>query len=302
MLELIELPRVVEGASLLAELASDAGSEVAETTQEFWSISGVFTLGMLVLLQAVLGFDNLLYISIESKRVPLERQSMVRRWGIGLAIAFRICLLFVLVNLIKLLEDPLPGFPLPENDFISMSLSGHSLIVLLGGAFILWTAVKEIYHMLASDDLANAPGKTGGTSVKKAVALIVIMNLVFSFDSILSAMALTENFWIMAVAIVFSGLLMMWAADFVAEFLRKNRMYEVLGLFILFIVGVMLVSEGGHLAELQLGGHHVTPMAKSTFYFVLAVLITVDVVQSKYQKKLLAQRERLQADSAPNDK
>lgn len=150
--------------------------------------------------------------------------------------------------------------------------------------------------MLASDDLANSPGKTRGTSVKKAVLLIVIMNLVFSFDSILSAMALTENFWIMAVAIIISGLLMMWAADFVAEFLRKNRMYEVLGLFILFIVGVMLVSEGGHLAELQLGGHHVTPMAKSTFYFVLAVLILVDVVQSQYQKKLLAQRERHGAD------
>ena len=91
MLELIELPRVVEGASLLAELASDAGSEAAATTQEFWSISGVFTLGMLVLLQAVLGFDNLLYISIESKRVPLDKQSMVRRWGIGLAIAFSHC-------------------------------------------------------------------------------------------------------------------------------------------------------------------------------------------------------------------
>lgn len=295
MLELIDLTGVIEGTGLLAELASDTGADAEGETQAFWSFSGIFTLGMLVLLQAVLGFDNLLYISIESKRVPADKQSIVRRWGIGLAIAFRIALLFVLVNLVKLLEEPLPGFPLPENDFILMSLSGHSLIVLFGGAFILWTAVKEIYHMLAIDDLANSPGKTGGTSVKKAVVLIVIMNLVFSFDSILSAMALTKNFWIMAVAIIFSGLLMMWAADFVAEFLKKNRMYEVLGLFILFIVGVMLVSEGGHMAKLQLFGQHVTPMAKSTFYFVLAVLILVDVVQSKYQKKLLAQRELNQA-------
>jgi predicted tellurium resistance membrane protein TerC len=119
------------------------------------------------------------------------------------------------------------------------------------------------------------------------------MNLVFSFDSILSAMALTESFAIMAVAIVISGLLMMWLADHVAEFLQRNRMYEVLGLFILFIVGVMLVSEGGHLAGLAFFGHHVTPMAKSTFYFVLAVLIVVDVVQSRYQKKLLAQQAQL---------
>lgn len=292
MLELFDLPGIFEGTSLLAEVASEgaeAGSETTAQTEAFWSVSGIFTLGMLVLLQAVLGFDNLLYISIESKRVPKERQSMVRRWGIGLAIAFRICLLFVVVNLIQRLQTPF--FETGENDLISMSMTGHSLIVLCGGAFILWTAVKEIYHMLASDDLAGSPEKAAGTSVKKAVTLIVIMNLVFSFDSILSAMALTGNFTIMAVAIVISGLLMMWAADFVAEFLRKNRMYEVLGLFILFIVGVMLVSEGGHLAELKIGGHHITAMAKSTFYFVLAVLILVDVVQSRYQKKLLAQRE-----------
>lgn len=296
MLELIDLPAALQGTSLLAELASDAGAEAPVAAQKFWSISGIFTLGMLVLLQAVLGFDNLLYISIESKRVPPEKQSMVRRWGIGLAIAFRIVLLFVVVNLIKRLQTPF--FETADDGLVVMSLTGHSLIVLCGGAFILWTAVKEIYHMLASDDLSDSPGKSAATSVKKAVTLIVIMNLVFSFDSILSAMALTSNFWIMAVAIIVSGLLMMWAADFVAEFLRKNRMYEVLGLFILFIVGVMLVSEGGHLAGLQFGGHHVTPMAKSTFYFVLAVLILVDVVQSQYQKKLLAQRERIEVDSA----
>ncbi len=121
------------------------------------------------------------------------------------------------------------------------------------------------------------------------------MNLVFSFDSILSAMALTKNFMIMATAIVISGLMMMWLADHVAEFLKKNRMYEVLGLFVLFIVGVMLVSEGGHLANLQLFGHHVTPMAKSTFYFVLVVLLLVDIVQARFQKNLLAQQKRLEA-------
>jgi predicted tellurium resistance membrane protein TerC len=298
MFELLDVSAFSAATGLLAELSAEgtdaATGAVAE--QSLFSISGIFTLGMLVLLQAVLGFDNLLYISIESKRVPEDRQSMVRRWGIGLAIAFRIGLLFVVVNLVEALKDPFEFFTF-DNSIVTMALSGHSLIVLCGGGFILWTAVKEIHHLLASDDLAVAPGKTAGTSVRKAVTLIVLMNLVFSFDSILSAMALTSNFYIMAIAIVFSGLLMMWAADFVAEFLKKNRMYEVLGLFILFIVGVMLVSEGGHLAELQLFGHHVTPMAKSTFYFVLAVLIVVDVTQSRYQKKLLAQRARLNADS-----
>jgi predicted tellurium resistance membrane protein TerC len=275
-----------------AAAATDATAASEEVVESLFSIQGVFTLGMLVLLQAVLGFDNLLYISIESKRVPEDKQSMVRKLGIGLAIAFRIGLLFVIVNLVDKLQESFVDF---DTSFLSAAVTGHSLIVLGGGAFILWTAIKEIYHLLAIHDVENTPGSHSGSSVGRAIGLIVIMNLVFSFDSILSAMALTKNFWIMAVAIVISGMLMMWLADHVAEFLKKNRMYEVLGLFILFIVGVMLVSEGGHLAALQLFGHHVTPMAKTTFYFVLAVLIVVDVVQSRFQKNLLAQQAKLEA-------
>lgn len=247
---------------------------------------------MLVLLQAVLGFDNLLYISIESKRVDEEMQSMVRKVGIGLAIVFRIGLLFAVVNLLEKFTEPF--FKL-NTEFISAAVSGESLIVLFGGAFILWTALKEIYHLLAIHEVGDTPDKSTGSSVGKAVAMIVIMNMVFSFDSILSAKALTDNLAIMATAVLISGVLMMWLADHVAEFLKKNRMYEVLGLFILFIVGVMLVSEGGHTAQLQLFGQHVTPMEKSTFYFVLAVLIVVDVVQSRFQKKLLAQQSSLGA-------
>ncbi|MFU7560611.1 TerC family protein [Stieleria sp. JC731] len=245
---------------------------------------------MLVLLQAVLGFDNLLYISIESKRVPEEDQSKVRKWGIGLAIVFRIVLLFVVVKLIALLQEPFFGF---DSRALSLSVSGHSLIVIGGGAFILWTAIKEIYHLLAIEEIDHdSDGGAKKSTLGKAIALIVLMNLVFSFDSILSAMALTKSLAIMATAIVISGLLMIWLADHVAEFLKRNRMYEVLGLFILFIVGVMLVSEGGHLASIQLFGYHVHPMAKSTFYFVLVVLIVVDVVQGRFQRKLLAQKQR----------
>jgi predicted tellurium resistance membrane protein TerC len=274
--------------SLLGEAALHGETAEATTpsSESLLSVGGVFTLGMLVLLQVVLGFDNLLYISIESKRVPEESQSKVRKLGIGLAIVFRIALLFVVVQLIALLQD---SFLHIDTSFIKANISGHSLIVLFGGAFILYTAIKEIYHLLSVHAIDHE-GQGAASTVTKAVTMIVIMNLVFSFDSILSAMALTKNLVIMATAIIFSGVMMIWLADHVAEFLKKNRMYEVLGLFILFIVGVMLVSEGGHLADLQLFGHHVVPMAKSTFYFVLAVLIIVDLVQSRFQKNLLAQQ------------
>ena len=297
MFDFLDLLTTSIGSLPLAEVASSAvEATVSENQAEsmeperLLSLHGLFTLAMLVLLQAVLGFDNLLYISIESKRVPEDRQSFVRKAGIGLAVAFRIVLLFVLVHLVERLQQAFFTF---ESEPLAMAVSGHSFIVLAGGAFILWTAVKEIYHLLVVHDVESESQAKQSNGIGKAITMIVVMNLVFSFDSILSAMALTESFSIMATAIVISGLLMMWLADHVASFLQKNRMYEVLGLFILFIVGVMLVSEGGHLAEVQLFGAHVTPMSKSTFYFVLAVLIIVDVVQSRYQKKLLAEQTRV---------
>jgi len=130
------------------------------------------------------------------------------------------------------------------------------------------------------------------SSVGKVITMIVLMNLVFSFDSILSAIALTHVIWVMATAIIISGVLMIWLADHVSNFLAKNRMYEVLGLFILFIVGIMLVTEGGHLAHLKLFDNEIVPMSKTTFYFVIAILVVTDIVQSKYQKKLLAEKRQ----------
>lgn len=258
---------------------------------ELFSLDNFFTLMMLILLQAVLGFDNLLYISLESKRVAPHRQAYVRRVGIGLAILLRIVLLFVITSAIQYFQDPFTHFN--WTGVIEGSLTIHSLIVLIGGVFIMYTATKEIAHMLSLDDLEQDT-EAGGKSVPMAIFWIVAMNLVFSFDSILSAIALTEVFWVMATAIIISGLLMIALADRVSDFLQKNRMYEVLGLFILFIVGILLLSEGGHLSHLKLFGYAVEPMAKSTFYFVLGVMVLVDLVQSRYQRKLNRERQLFQ--------
>ena len=260
--------------------------------EALFTIDNLMTLVMLTLLQAVLGFDNLLYISIESKRVVPHKQAFVRRLGIGIALVLRIVLLFAIMSAIQYFQEPFLSLDLPG--FVEGTLNVHSLIVLLGGVFIIYTAMKEILHMLAVDKLEEE-GAGNGRSVAGAIAWIVAMNLVFSFDSILSALALTNVFIVMATAIVISAALMVWLADYVAEFLEKNRMYEVLGLFILFIVGIMLLSEGGHLAHLALFGYAIEPMAKSTFYFVIGVLVIIDLVQSRYQKKLMKRRERASA-------
>jgi len=250
-------------------------------------IENIFTLLMLIVLQAVLGFDNLLYISIESKRAPLEKQKMVRTWGIGLAIVLRLVLLFVLINLFKYFEDPF--LHINWTGVVEGTFNVHSVIVLFGGGFILYTAIKEIWHMVYLEEHNEEDGQ--GKTVGQVIFMIVAMNIVFSFDSILSAMALTEVFWVMATAIIISGIMMIWLAGKVSDFLKKNRMYEVLGLFILFLVGVMILSEGGHDAHLTFFGYKVEAMSKSTFYFVIFVLAVVDIIQGRYQKKLIKSKE-----------
>ena len=261
----------------------------------------IFTLLMLIMLQAVLGFDNLLYISLESKKAPENDRKRVRKIGILIAIGLRIALLFLLVSIIDFFQEPFSFLTGHIEDVLDFAFNGHSLIVLAGGGFIIYTAIKEIWHMISVKDLSVDVEDTskGIKSSNAVIVSIVIMNLVFSFDSILAAIGLTSEiessttaFIVMAIAIVGSGLLMLFMADRVSEFLAKNRMYEVLGLFILFIVGIMLVTEGGHLAHIKIFGNEIVPMSKTTFYFVIIVLVIVDIVQSKYQKNLLRRNSK----------
>ncbi|RIJ15114.1 tellurium resistance protein TerC [Henriciella mobilis] len=267
---------------------------------DLFTVGGFFTLLMLLMLQAVLGFDNLLYIAIESKRVG-EKAAIVRRWGIGLAMLFRIVLLIIIVSLFGALAEPLFTVAIPR--VLDGEFTLQSIVTLAGGGFIIYTAVKEITHLLTVDDLGHHGGGEK-KSVMQAITMIVAMNLVFSFDSILSAMAIanvketvdgvTETRYqvtIMTVAIVSSGVVMMLMADYVAEFLKRNRMYEVLGLFILFLVGVLLVTEGAHLAHMHIFTFPIDAMSKSSFYLVVGVLVITDIISTKFQKRLWAQRE-----------
>jgi len=267
---------------------------------ELLTLEALFTLFMLILLQAVLGFDNLLYIAIESNKVgdPKDAQK-VRKYGIAIAVILRIVLLFLIVNLFSLLAEPLFGIHL--GNFIVGEFTMQALITLVGGGFIIYTAIKEIHHLLQVDHIEHSEGG-GSRSVMGAIALIVAMNLVFSVDSILSAMAIasvpgvdggapTYQVPLMVIAILVSGLGMILLADRVTDFLKKNRMYQVLGLFILFLVGVLLVTEGAHLAHLKLFGFPIDAMSKSSFYLVVGVLVVTDVLSNRYQKRLWAQKE-----------
>ena len=263
---------------------------------DLFTIENFGNLFVLCFLQAVLGFDNLLYISIESQRAPEESRASVRRWGIIIAVGLRVVLLGVMILLIDALAAPFWVF---DNTVISGGVNFSTCVFIVGGAFIIYTAVKEISHMLAVRDLDSPVGEDTPKTAGQTIFMIVLMNLIFSFDSVLSAIAITDVFVVLAIAILISGLAMLWLADGVTRFLEKNRMYEVLGLFILLIVGVVLLGESGvaaaHAMEdpslaLRLFGYAVVPMSKSTFYFSLVVLVIVELIQSKYSRKLQAMK------------
>ena len=264
---------------------------------DLFTIQNLANLGVLIFLQAVLGFDNLLYISIESQRAPVDRQKAVRFWGIIIAVLLRVVLLFVMVHLIDLLKEPFYHFNMPG--IIEGGVNFSTAVFVIGGVFIMYTAFKEITHMLSVEHLENDPEARTGKSAVQVVIMIVMMNLIFSFDSILSALAITDVFPILAIAILASGLAMLLLADGVTVFLKKNRMYEVLGLFILLIVGVVLLGEAGPAAahamhdqslQIRILGHELLPMSKTTFYFSVIVLVIVEIVQTGYQRKLAEER------------
>ena len=145
------------------------------------TIENLGNLLMLCFLQAVLGFDNLLYISIESQRAPVAQQRAVRFWGIIIAVALRVVLLFVMISLIDKLAEPF--VVLNWVGILEGGVNFATCVFILGGVFIIYTAVKEISHMLSVEHLHTDVEGKSGKSAAKVVMLIVFMNLIFSFDS-----------------------------------------------------------------------------------------------------------------------
>lgn len=253
------------------------------------SVSGLFTVLILAALEVVMGFDNLLYISIDARRAAPQARGFVRRAGTLISLAMSIVLLFVLLELIRVFDQPL--FSL-DFSWLHTALSGHALIVLFGGWMLIRTAIREIHHMLTVGDLEKEGVQSGShASVTSILASMTLMCLVFSFDTVVAAIAFTDNLAIMLVAVILAGVISVLAADKVAQFLQKNRLYEVLGLFVLLLVGIMLVAEGGHIAGLTIFGYVIQPIEKSTFYFLLVSLVVVDLLQGKFQKKLNREME-----------
>ncbi|WP_353077477.1 TerC family protein [Flavobacterium sp.] len=245
----------------------------------------------LTFLEIILGIDNIVFLSIVSGKLRTEDQPKARRIGLLLAMAFRIVLLFG-ITWVMSLKKSFFDFDL---GFFSGGISGQSLIIFGGGLFLLYKSVSEIHHKLEGED-ETASGKASNT-LGAAILQIALLNIVFSFDSILTAIGLVSAaeppvgfgaagaIEIMIMAIIISIIIMMIFAGPVSKFVNNHPTIQILGLSFLILIGVMLLAEGSHLANFKFfGGETVHSIPKGYLYFSIFFSLFVEFLNLKMKK------------------
>ena len=191
----------------------------------------------LIVLEVVLGVDNLIFISILTNKLPEEQRATARRLGIGGALVMRL-LLLATVSYIVHLTDPV--FELFDHGF-----SWRDLILIAGGLFLVWKATKEIHHSVDPDDpKENMIGRTLEISIAGAIFQILLLDLVFSIDSIITAVGMTDEISIMYIAVIVAVTVMMVAVNPLSRFIEKNPTIVMLALGFLLMIGMTLIADG----------------------------------------------------------
>jgi len=196
----------------------------------------LMSLSALIILEIVLGIDNLVFLSIMTERLPLAQRRSARRWGLTFAWVTRLMLLASAVWLAKL-KTPLIAW----NEF---SFSARDLFLLLGGAFLIAKATQEIRHEVGEDEAEIKAMHAKQITFKGVVIQVAIMDIIFSLDSVLTAVGLTNRFWVMAAAITCAILVMIYASEPVSKFIEKHPTIKMLALSFLILIGMVLVADG----------------------------------------------------------
>lgn len=219
----------------------------------------------LIALEVILGIDNIIFISILADKLPDDKRKKLRFWGIFLAMIMRLALLAFISWILKL-DKTL--FTLMDVEF-----SGKGLILIAGGLFLLYKSTKEIYHKTETkkDDEGSIPKER---SFKRMLTEIIILDLVFSIDSIITAVGMVQELWVMYAAVIITVLIMLVAAKPISEFIRKHPSFKILALCFLMMIGVSLIAEGLHFE-----------IPKGYIYFSMAFSFVVDIIQMKAEKR-----------------
>lgn len=239
----------------------------------------------LTFLEIVLGVDNIIFISIAAGKVEEKDQKKATNVGLVLAMVIRIILLFGISWLIAMSA---PWLKI-NNSLIHAGFSGQSIILIIGGLFLLYKSVTEIHHKLEGDAHGADSTTQKKSSLGNAIFQITLINIVFSFDSILTAVGMTNGIEgaliIMIVAVVLSVVIMMLFAVPVGRFVNKHPTIQILGMSFLILIGFMLILEGCHLAHFSFLGNEVGAVPKGYLYFAIAFALLVEVLNMKMRKK-----------------
>lgn len=245
--------------------------------------SGDFWISLLTLtfLEVILGIDNIIFITIVSSRLAKENQKRARNIGLIIAMVFRIILLFGITAFMSMQKAIITI----NMELLSAGFSIQSIILILGGLFLLYKAASEIFEKLEGIEstTTHIPGKK--QSMSNAIIQISIINLVFSFDSILTAVGLTKDIMIMILAVVISILIMMSFAGPVGNFVNQHPSIQMLGLSFLILIGFMLIAEGAHEAELQIFHSEVGSIPRGYLYFSIAFSLFVEFLNIRMRTR-----------------
>jgi predicted tellurium resistance membrane protein TerC len=225
-------------------------------------------LATLTALELVLGIDNIIFISILVDKLPKERQELARRLGLFAAMFMRIGLLLVLAWIVGMVE---PLFTLPG---LERGTSGRDLILIGGGLFLIWKSTGEIHGSLEGEDEGHSTGGKAKAAFAAVILQIMIIDLVFSLDSIITAVGMVDDVRVMIGAVICSVALMMLFAGPIGRFVSNHPTIKMLALSFLVVVGVVLVAEGF--------GHHVP---KGYIYFAMLFSLAVEMMNIKMRKK-----------------
>ena len=258
-----------------------------EIIQTFLLPSAWIALMTLTFLEIVLGVDNIVFLSIMSSKLPAQQQPKPRSIGLICAMLMRIILLFGISWLMQLTK-PIFSFDL---SWFDGSVSGQSLIVFAGGLFLLYKSVTEIHHKV--EGLGEHGEKANKTGFWSVVMQIVALDIVFSFDSVLTAVGLVSfnefgyagAMTIMVTAVVISIIMMLLFSGAVSKFVNEHPTIQILGLSFLILIGVMLLVEAAHLSNISTFGTTVGEIPKGYIYFAIAFSLMVEFINMKMRKK-----------------
>jgi predicted tellurium resistance membrane protein TerC len=267
----------------------------------------------LTFLEIILGIDNIVFLSIVSNKLDPAQQPKARRIGLLLAMAFRILLLFG-ISWVLNLQQTLFAINL---SFFHAKVTGQSLIIFAGGLFLLYKSVSEIHHKMEGEE--DNVSQKAASSLSKAVIQIALLNIVFSFDSILTAIGMVSMkspaeggfgtagaIEIMILAVIISIVIMMIFAGPVSKFVNEHPTVQILGLSFLILIGVMLLAEGSHLAHFRFGSDvEIGVIPKGYLYFAIFFSLFVEFLNIKMRKNnkpVQLKNNKIMDEDLSNDK